>query len=278
MSFSGVFILGLWEVGDWGFYWGGVFFLGGKVGEGLSLLRAHAEMSPRLGAGEAAQLMVVSHADDEILFGGNLLEEGPWWLVVVVAMPKDDGEAEVRELELQQALAHFPWVLEVRTLGYEECSQCAPLHPEVYEDLKALLAVKWQRVVTHGPMGEYGHPQHRELHLAVKALCSSPLWVFQPHLNHGPQVSLPWKALEAYASQAHVLALYRRWASGAVPWRRFNFSQGAELCLWGAQAVAYYRRNCRASLPRHVSLELEAMAFPFKRLAQELAASAAWLP
>ena len=41
-----------------------------------------------------------------------------------------------------------------------------------------IMGHKWLRVVTHGPFGEYGHPQHRELYLAVTSLAPkhAPVW------------------------------------------------------------------------------------------------------
>ncbi|CAE8662785.1 unnamed protein product, partial [Polarella glacialis] len=61
----------------------------------------------RLAPKVARQLMVVAHADDEILFGGSLLSEGPPWLVVVATAPVAPADQKQREEELVAALGHF---------------------------------------------------------------------------------------------------------------------------------------------------------------------------
>ncbi|CAE7916137.1 unnamed protein product, partial [Symbiodinium necroappetens] len=151
------------------------------------------------------QLMVVAHADDEVLFGSALLSEGPSWMVVVVTMPAEDFDN--RENELLQALAEFPEVEEVRLLGFPECSKCTPLHPTFYRDLKHLLDRYWSRLVTHGPLGEYGHPQHCELLFALRARGTGPvpLWVFQPRITDSEPPGPRSTALDAYVSQRDVL-------------------------------------------------------------------------
>ncbi|CAE7550374.1 unnamed protein product [Symbiodinium natans] len=207
--------------------------------------RSHI-LQPTMG-GEK-QLMVVAHADDEVLFGSTLLAEGPEWTVVVATMPSEGYDQ--REAELLQALAEFPLVTEVRLLGYPECSKCVPLHPSLYDDFSRLLDRRWMRLVTHGPLGEYGHPQHRELLLALRSLGTGPVpvWVFQPRiLDFTPpaaRLAARVAALDAYASQAAVLALYRDWSSGAVPLHRFNYTLAREVCATGTRGLRLYQKTC----------------------------------
>lgn len=235
---------------------------------------------------DPVQLMVVAHADDESLFGGGLLsDQGSPWLVVIAAFP--DEQQDTREAELLEAMRICPGVAEVRILGFRECSRCAPFHPAIYDDLAALLAaVPWQRVVTHGPLGEYGHPQHRELFLSITALAPEPVqvWTFQPKKTSSKAGrveidALQQKLLSAYQSQQHVLNLFSSWSCDVVPLSQFSITQARHMCTVGAGSTPYYRWTCAELLewPGHSGkyfLRWEAHAYPLQHLARELAQTA----
>eukprot|EP00439_Symbiodinium_sp_Y106_P069366 s166_g11.t3 len=198
------------------------------------------------------QLMVVAHADDEVLFGSTLLSEGPSWMVVVVTMPTEGYDD--RENELLQALAEFPQVEEVRLLG--NVGTCYPTRnggiiEAFYHDLKYILDRYWSRLATHGPLGEYGHPQHCELLFALRARGTGPvpLWVFQPRImdSEPPGRSA---ALAAYVSQSEVLNVFRRWSADAVPLRQFNFTLAKEVCMAGTMGSRIYKKTCLAQPDR----------------------------
>jgi len=231
--------------------------------------------------------MVVAHADDESLFGGELLSQagGPW-LVVVVAFPEEPSEQMVREEELVRATRHSSHVVSVRILGYPECSTCAPFHSELYADLAALLAEQaWRRIVTHGFYGEYGHPQHHELAMALAALVGwqTPLWFFQPkYIRHPADQIMEARRrsmLDAYDSQQHILRLYQNWSFTVVPLQNFNSAHARRMCSKGAGDVSYYQTICALPVqwPRSVDLDYvqsEMLAFPLQHLSRELSQSA----
>ena len=157
----------------------------------------------------ARNLMVVAHADDELLFGGSDLLAGPpgSWLLVIsnrvgprfVVLPNI-----TRAFELAGAitLEHFEkWQLSYYDAGF-------------VRDLHELLRRRsWETVVTHQLLGEYGNTQHSALHIVVSALVGQPdvdvrtFRQFQFHPRGTPPPAI--RASEAvYARLAELLHVY----------------------------------------------------------------------
>ena len=107
-------------------------------------------------------VLVVAHPDDESLwFGGMLVRYAEWdWTVVCSTVPRKDSErAELKFLSACDALG-----VKAELLGIEETGARDPLPPEellyIHEFVQKL---KPDLVVTHGPVGEYGHLHHIQL-------------------------------------------------------------------------------------------------------------------
>ena len=112
-------------------------------------------------------LMVVGHADDEVLFGGRDLLHGPrgaW----VVAVANTAGKG--REPVLPKIV---DWFGLAALVAFEHTDRIDLAHYDArfVRDLAALIGLHpWEKVVTHGEAGEYGHGQHRALHVVMAAL------------------------------------------------------------------------------------------------------------
>ncbi len=146
------------------------------------------------------RLMIVAHPDDEAIFGASELtlaqeRKGLCWTVVCVTHPRKNA---VRLVEFQKVMDRVDALGIVLTF----IDGIVPLQEDpvlvgtlsavtVSEWLRFIISgevgklMNWTRVVTHGPMGEYGHPQHVAVHRAVRyimreASLSQRLWVFQP--------------------------------------------------------------------------------------------------
>jgi hypothetical protein len=118
-------------------------------------------------------LMIVAHPDDEIIFGGQeLLWNTGKYKVVCVTGAND----EIRCSEFKNVMN------QLGVTDYEIWDYSADLYTSFTDDILAKLdrvinEYDWGKIVTHNPIGEYGHPQHRDLHLKVKSITDN-IYVF----------------------------------------------------------------------------------------------------
>eukprot|EP01012_Entosiphon_sulcatum_P035931 TRINITY_DN456_c0_g1_i1.p1 TRINITY_DN456_c0_g1~~TRINITY_DN456_c0_g1_i1.p1 ORF type:complete len:506 (+),score=50.91 TRINITY_DN456_c0_g1_i1:890-2407(+) len=107
-------------------------------------------------------LMIIAHADDEVLWGvKELVDSKPWHIVAVV----DTGEW--REAEFDRVLALLNATGEIFR-GYTDSlrpGQLAGIGPSVR---RVLLSRKWRCVVTHEGVGPTDHVQHDEVFIHTR--------------------------------------------------------------------------------------------------------------
>ena len=123
--------------------------------------------------------MVVAHPDDEMLWGGmNLLLDSGWHVIVCThGNPKD-----FRYDELKNSVKYagvYEWemfnIKDVYTEDQDKAdktfnNKTTPL----YKNLLKLSKQKWDLVLTHNHLGEYGHSHHIAVHNLVKNLFKNP--------------------------------------------------------------------------------------------------------
>ena len=109
------------------------------------------------------KLMVIAHPDDELIFGGaELINYGHEYKIVCITNP--DDENRVKEfIEIMGELNIGSWEI----LDYKDT-----LYPDgqTLNLTRYFKDKKWEKVVTHNPIGEYGHPQHKLIFDTVKSL------------------------------------------------------------------------------------------------------------
>lgn len=153
------------------------------------------------------RLLVAAHPDDEtIFFGGAVMRQRtlPWHLICVT-----DGNADGRGAERHEELLAAAKKLGIRKVEHWD-------FPDRFEqrlDIAALTerlrgVASAAEVYTHGPLGEYGHPHHQDVSLAVhRAFAGAKIWC--PAWN-----ALPEKIVKLEASQfrkrAEILQLYSK--------------------------------------------------------------------
>ena len=115
-------------------------------------------------------LMVVAHPDDETLFGSAQLSDQ--WLVVCVT----NGDNPIRCGEFQRAMttigAKF-LIWDYKDI-YNQPLDESRLIPQLQEIIKQQI---WDKIVTHGSGGEYGHRHHKQLYQIMSKLVDE-LWCF----------------------------------------------------------------------------------------------------
>ena len=125
-------------------------------------------------AAKKTNLVVVAHPDDEtIYFGGLLLAERQCnWRVICVTDGNADGLGGERHAQFARACHSFGVknfeFFDMRD-RYDVRLPQAELRARLVELSKQM---RPHTVYTHGPLGEYGHPHHQDVSLAVHEVFS----------------------------------------------------------------------------------------------------------
>ena len=142
--------------------------------------------------------MIISHPDDELIFGGvELIKHGPEYKVICLT----NNSNNVRKSEFKSVMEKLnigSWEM----LNYEET-----LHPTQKFNLQDIITYKnWDKIVTHNPIGEYGHPQHKLAFDAVKKETNN-FYVFSKSNEKLEQDYLDYKVelLRLYKSEQPVI-------------------------------------------------------------------------
>ncbi len=143
-----------------------------EPGDGKQLtysIEANKHMTPNL----VKNLMIVAHPDDESIFGAGLILEDPTsWKIISMTGATDS----TRVNEFMDA---------VKELGVEKAevwsntdSLTEEFDPQIASELKAEFSKGYEKIVTHGSDGEYGHVQHKSLHNIIKNINPNNLHFF----------------------------------------------------------------------------------------------------
>ena len=107
----------------------------------------------------ADKLMIVAHPDDESIWGGGHLQEGGYLVVTLT-----NGRNETRKAEFEKAVlasGNTPLVLEYPDKVNGERDDWQAVYDQMQHDVDMLVSYKkWSLIVTHNPLGEYGHQHH----------------------------------------------------------------------------------------------------------------------
>jgi LmbE family N-acetylglucosaminyl deacetylase len=133
---------------------------------------------------KAYRLLVVAHPDDETIFFGGLLQREkslPWKVICVT-----DGNADHRGEERAEEFAAATKLLGVKETEHWSFPDLFPNRLPVKEIAERLTTHPTPKeIYTHGPLGEYGHPHHQDVCLAVhrafpRSKIYSPAWNCPP--------------------------------------------------------------------------------------------------
>ena len=119
------------------------------------------------------KLMIVAHPDDELVFGGaELIKYGEQYKVVCISYKND----KIRSKEFQNVMKQLN-ISNYEMWDFKDSLQdyVNTLDENISYEHKSftnLLTRKWEKIVTHNPIGEYGHPKHKRLFETVNKLCN----------------------------------------------------------------------------------------------------------
>lgn len=152
---------------------------------------------------EVNKLMIVAHPDDELVFGGaELIKHGTQYKVVCISNKNNKIRSKEFECVMKQLnvgsyeMWDFQDSLQDYIYGLDEFLTYEP------KPFKNLLSKKWEKIVTHNPIGEYGHPKHKRLFETIKKICDN-FYVFGKDKNKLPEDILKkkLKLLKLYKTQ-----------------------------------------------------------------------------
>lgn len=196
-------------------------------------------------------LMVVAHPDDEILWGGDyLIKERQNVHVVVTSTQNRETSERFKEFKaVQEKVGYHGEFLD----GNDTGDSSEGLESHIHQRIKSLICENtWERIITHGPEGEYGHRRHQQVHDAVFAAvmqCNDisygkKLFVFEPHpssLEKGKDNIFSEDKvdiLKLYKSQKNVIFdLFGNWKERIVPLQDYDFERASESCETSAAAT-----------------------------------------
>lgn len=134
------------------------------------------------------KLMIVAHADDEILWGGAHLLSDNYYVVCV-----SSGDKKGRVEEFTNAMSSTGDKCTMLNFSvYNKKGNIDSWNnesPEIYDQLKPIVELKkWDYIVTHNVEGEYGNSQHRVVNRVVTSLAmenDTTLYYFGDYFKKG---------------------------------------------------------------------------------------------
>ena len=155
------------------------------------LLFLHGRSSPPL----SSQLMIIAHPDDETIFGFSELDGDTDWKIVCVS-------GDNREDDFHKAM-EFYGIRDYETWDFNSSVMEAFPSDSLDKKIEHLInSQQWKKVVTHGPCGEYGHIQHKNVFDSVKKYCDN-FYIFckSPAALEPEKLQRKHEALKIYSSE-----------------------------------------------------------------------------
>jgi LmbE family N-acetylglucosaminyl deacetylase len=182
------------------------------------------------------KLMIVAHADDELVWAGEkLLKEKGQWDILCIVTP--DSQSPFRIPIFLNKVSKIVCA-NTSMLSFEDTGFCSMINGDIFSPiLEKIKSKKWEQILTHGPKGEYGHQHHIQIHHEVVKASKQiglldKLWVFEPIKSEIPLELSEKKRLlfeNTYDDETNLPAEHpRQWVHG------WNTTQG-----WKENIVKY---------------------------------------
>jgi mannosyltransferase OCH1-like enzyme/LmbE family N-acetylglucosaminyl deacetylase len=199
---------------------------------------------------QETELMIVAHPDDEFLWGGEYLLKTNHSVHVVVTSTQNKN-AKTRRAEFMAAEKRLGYHGEL--LDGSDSNKSMKLEGHIKRRIHDLICgQEWEKIITHGPEGEYGHPKHQQVHDAVidavKFCCRlDKLHVFEPRPTDGYSFSKEKEQVgRVYESQWKVLKKFEHWKERIVSFAEYDFQHASKDCREeAARSGSTSTRKCR---------------------------------
>jgi len=120
-------------------------------------------------------LIIVAHPDDEILFAYSQLVNSNWHVVSVTGANRQT-KTEFMDIMSSLNLTCNIWEHDDSWNGTFSTN-------EISSKLIPVLSKGFDNILTHGPSGEYGHTQHKDLYRIVSSLVHENLYIFGQNIK-----------------------------------------------------------------------------------------------
>lgn len=116
------------------------------------------------------KVMIVAHPDDETLWGGANIMHGGWLIVCLT-----NGNNVVRKKEFFNVMkntGNYGIMLNYPDNPNHKKDNWSTVKSKITDDVRYIVRYKnWDQIVTHNPLGEYGHIQHLSTNMIVTNVC-----------------------------------------------------------------------------------------------------------
>ena len=125
------------------------------------------------------KLLIIAHPDDETLWGYYQLKNSKGWKILCIT----NANNSTRVNELKNIAIYFDTALEI--WNYQDSAFHYNMHPQIYKDIKNEIdKPNVKMILTHNPLGEYGHIQHIKVSNVVLTVSKKPTYVFSYSANN----------------------------------------------------------------------------------------------
>lgn len=193
----------------------------------------HQNEIDQIDLNDCQKLMIVAHPDDETIWGGNHLLKGHY---LVVCLTNGNNPTRRKEfMKIMKETHNQGLIFDYPDKKNGKRDSWVHVKGSIEKDVAYLShKKKWKCVVSHNPLGEYGHIHHRLTSQIVSIKCSQQnLYYFGKYYkkNHVPenlkkinQYDAKMKLINNYTSQKKVMRhlnhmmKYENWVK-AKDWR-----------------------------------------------------------
>jgi len=146
-------------------------------------------------------LMIVAHPDDEIIFGGaELIQNASNYQVICVTCGEHDSSKHDFEKVMNElgVCSYEIWDYKAEFELFEN---------KLVDDISKIInSKKWDKIVTHNPIGEYGHIQHKQIFDIVKEL-TDDFYIFTktPEILSSDVLDKKKNILDLYESEQPII-------------------------------------------------------------------------
>lgn len=176
---------------------------------------------------DVENVMIVTHPDDDILWGGAHLLQDKYLVVCMTnkyhAVRQADFNRVMQEINQKSIMLNYPDVKKYYKGGKYDADLYTTSEKGMRKDIRTVLTYKkWKTVVTHNPFGEYGKYHHQKVSEYVSsefdklAMADTEFFYFGKYYNANDDIPGERISDEHLARKTQLVQMYLPTAKGAI--------------------------------------------------------------